>query len=181
MSLNLTDNYFQLFGMRPAFRIDARALEEKYHELQRVLHPDRYASAGQNERRIASQAAARVNDAYRVLGDDCERAAYLLELEGVRIDEQSNTRHDAEFLTRQMELREALDEGAASNDAEGALTALADRVAAGRSDTLDAFERAWRDGETGRAVEAMNQARFFHKMEREVKASLHRIRNAANP
>ena len=51
--MDLTQNHFELFGLPVAFYIDAQKLEERYRELQRTLHPDRYANAGERERRLS--------------------------------------------------------------------------------------------------------------------------------
>ena len=76
MSNALSDNYFELFGLAPRYRIDKDALEERYRAFQHRVHPDRYASASDQERRVAMQQAAQINEAYRVLGDPARRAVY---------------------------------------------------------------------------------------------------------
>jgi molecular chaperone HscB len=71
------------------------------------------------------QWTTRVNEAYRTLKSPVQRARYLLELGGVDVAFETDTRMPAEFLTRQLELREALAE---AKDA-GALDRLRDEVA----------------------------------------------------
>ena len=94
MSLNLPQDYFELFQLPHTLEVDERHLTEQYRSLQRELHPDRFAAAGAQERRLAAQAAAHVNAAYRVLGDPFERASYLLSLQGVTIDSEQDTSND---------------------------------------------------------------------------------------
>lgn len=173
MPLNLSDNYFELFGMQAAFAIDTGALEEKYRKLLVVLHPDRYASAGKEEQRFALQAAAHVNDAYRTLKDNCARADYLLKLGGVSQDNEQNTMSDNEFLMHQMEMREALDESETAQDPTAELTGLAERAASGEHDAFAEFDRLWQGGELEHAQHALNKARFFNKMSAEIKTSMH--------
>jgi molecular chaperone HscB len=56
------------------------------------------------------QWTTRVNEAYRTLKSPVQRAKYLLEMHGVDVAFETNTQMPAEFLTRQLELREALAE-----------------------------------------------------------------------
>jgi molecular chaperone HscB len=98
--------------------VDAAALERGYREIQSRIHPDRFAASGEAERRASMQWTTRVNEAYRTLKSPVQRAKYLLEMNGVDVAFETNTQMPAEFLIRQLELREALAEaqGAAALD-----------------------------------------------------------------
>ena len=109
-------NHFELFGLPVAFEVDTARLAETYRELQRALHPDRFANASDRERRLSVQQAAQVNEAYQTLRSPLRRARYLLELRGVGFDDEKQTHLDPEFLMTQMELREAL--AAVRNEAD---------------------------------------------------------------
>ena len=63
------------------------------------MHPDRFAHAGDAERRASLQWTTRVNEAYRTLKDPVQRAKHLLELHGVDVAFETNTA-PAEFLMR---------------------------------------------------------------------------------
>lgn len=126
--LDFTKNYFELFGLPQAFRIDAEALAERYRELQRITHPDRYASGSDRERRLALQGAALVNEAYETLKNPMLRARYLLSLLGVCMDERGESTHDGAFLMEQMEMREALEEVRQQDDPYGETAKLMDQV-----------------------------------------------------
>jgi len=106
--MELTQNHFELFGLPVAFDIDAQQLAERYRELQRTVHPDRYANASDRERRLSIQHAAQVNDAFQTLKSSLRRARYLLQLQGVEFDDEKETHLDPAFLMEQIELREAL-------------------------------------------------------------------------
>ena len=93
--------------------MDAVALERAYREIQARVHPDRFAHAGDAERRASLQWTTRVNEAYRMLRSPVQRAKYLLELNGVDVAFETNTQMPADFLVRQLELREALAEARA--------------------------------------------------------------------
>jgi molecular chaperone HscB len=81
-------DYFQVFGLRPAFQIDLAALENEFHRLSRKVHPDRFARAGENERQWSLADTALLNDAYRTLKDPLARTEYLLKLQGAEIGEE---------------------------------------------------------------------------------------------
>ena len=102
-------NHFELFGLPPAFSVEAEALERSYREIQSKVHPDRFAHAGDAERRASLQWTTRVNEAFRVLKNPVQRAKHLLELHGVDVAFETNTAMPPDFLMQQMELREALE------------------------------------------------------------------------
>ncbi len=135
--MNLDDDDFTLFGLTTAFAQDRAALDARWKALQAEVHPDRFASEGASAQRVAMQWAVRVNEAYQRLKDPLKRASYLCELKGAPIQAESNTAMPAEFLMKQMEWREALDE--ARSDAD--LERLRQEVAAQRRGTLDGIGR----------------------------------------
>jgi len=126
LAMELTQNHFELFGLPVAFDVDAHQLAERYRELQRTLHPDRYANASDRERRLSIQHAAQVNEAFQTLKSPLRRARYLLQQKGIEFDDEKETHLDPAFLMEQMELREALAEIRATADP---LTSLTDIMA----------------------------------------------------
>ena len=105
---DFSKNYYELFGMPVGFLLDVAELSVRYRELQKVVHPDRYAASGEQSRRLSLQGATMVNEAYQTLKDPLKRAQYLLSLKGVDTDAGNRTLDDPAFLMQQMELREAL-------------------------------------------------------------------------
>jgi molecular chaperone HscB len=103
-------SHFDLFGLAPAYALEIDALERSYRDIQSKVHPDRFAHAGDAERRASLQWTTRVNEAYRTLKDPVQRAKHLLELNGVDVAFETNTAMPPEFLMQQMELRETLEE-----------------------------------------------------------------------
>lgn len=106
--LDFSKNYFELFGMPVGFIVDSDSLAERYREIQRVIHPDRFANASEQERRLSMQGASRINEAFETLKDPIARGSYLLTLHGIEMDAQKETTQDVVFLMEQMELREEL-------------------------------------------------------------------------
>jgi molecular chaperone HscB len=120
-------NHFELFGLAPAFGLDKEMLEKAYREIQSQVHPDRFAHAGDAERRASLQWTTRVNEAYRTLKSPVQRAKHILELHGVDVEFETNTQMPTEFLLQQLELREELEAAAARKD-EAGLDALRERL-----------------------------------------------------
>ena len=110
-------SHFELFGLPPRFDIEAERLERSYRDIQSKVHPDRFAHAGDAERRASLQWTTRVNEAYRTLKDPVQRAKHLLELHGVDVAFETNTAMPQDFLMQQMELRESLEEATQQKDA----------------------------------------------------------------
>ena len=126
--MNLQSNDFELFNLPMAFALDRGALDARWKDLQREVHPDRHAAADAQTQRQAMQWSVRINEAYQRLKDPLHRAAYLCELNGAPIQAENNTAMPPAFLMQQMEWREALEEAGSAATVED----LADAVAATR-------------------------------------------------
>ncbi len=81
--------YFEIFSLPPKLGLDTAALEKSFYRLSRAYHPDRFASKSTQEQDEATEKSSQLNDAYRTLRDPIRRTEYLLELEGVELEEQS--------------------------------------------------------------------------------------------
>ncbi len=81
--------YFEVFSLPPKLGLDAAALEKSFYRLSREFHPDRFASKPAEEQAAATEKSSLLNDAYRTLRDPIRRTEYLLETEGVEMEEQS--------------------------------------------------------------------------------------------
>ena len=106
--LNLKQDYFTLLSLPRRYDIDREALTRHYHRLQQTVHPDRFASASAQEKRYSMQAASLINQAYQTLRSDIDRASYLLSLQGITLNTETDTHVDTDFLMLQMEYRESL-------------------------------------------------------------------------
>jgi molecular chaperone HscB len=156
-------NHFELFGLPARFAVPADVLERSYHELQARVHPDRYAAATDAERRQAMQWATRVNEAYATLREPLARARYLLALRGVDPRVETDTAMPPEFLTAQMEWREALEEASAAADVE-ALDRLLARLRRETSTELDALARELDEGRDDAASASVRRLMFHDRI-----------------
>jgi molecular chaperone HscB len=113
-------DYFRVFGIPCAFAVDQTALEQRYKELTKLLHPDRFARADPRARRASLERSVQLNEAWRCLKDPIRRAEYLLSLRGIDVgdrmepgergkrNEQKTLPVPPVLLMEVLELREAL-------------------------------------------------------------------------
>ena len=152
--MNLQSDDFELFGVPRRFAQDRDVLDARWKELQREVHPDRFAAQGAAAQRVAMQWSVRINEAYQRLKDPLKRAAYLCELGSAPIQAEDNTAMPAAFLMQQMEWREALEE-------------------AGSADQFDALEdatRRARQSALARCAELLDRQQDYAGAAREVRA-----------
>ena len=168
MELDFNQNYFELFGLPAAFDVDSAMLAERFRELQAKFHPDRFATADERARRLSVQGASLVNEAYSTLKDPMSRARYLLVLQGVAFNDETETSSDPAFLMDQMELREALSEVREQNDPWAALDQVADDIKARDRALTDQFRAAFDAGTFDAAKDAVLKMRFFRRLREEV-------------
>lgn len=116
MSQRIEKNYFDLLGLPTQFAIDLSTLDQNYRKLQSEVHPDRFVTAPTSERLRSMQLATQANEAYRTLKAPTARARYLLQINGVDTQEESNTAMPADFLMLQMGWREAIEDARAAHD-----------------------------------------------------------------
>ena len=134
-------NHFELFGLPVAFDLDADDLASRYRELQRRVHPDKFANASDQERRLSLQMTAQVNEAFQTLKDPVRRGRYLLSLRGIDTDEETDTAMDPAFLMEQMEWRENLEEIRQADNPHKQLAELANRIGQRLQDKIGQFQR----------------------------------------
>ena len=115
-SVDLQLDHFRLFGLTRSFRLDRTQLDLAFRDLQAQVHPDKSAHLGDSEQRLALQRSTLVNEAYQTLRSPIRRARYLLSLQGVDTQEETNTAMPVDFLMVQMEWREAVEEAVKAHD-----------------------------------------------------------------
>jgi molecular chaperone HscB len=111
---------FAALGLPRRLTIDLDALELRYHELSRKIHPDRFASKGPKVRDASLRATATLTRSYRTLRDPVARGLYWLELNGEKLAE-NNKRVPVELAELVFEVQEQLAEMQLSPDPEEAL------------------------------------------------------------
>jgi molecular chaperone HscB len=169
--LDFSKNYFDLFGLPIGYIVDSSSLADRYRDLQRVVHPDRYANATEQERRLSVQGASLINEAFETLKDPVARAAYLLSLHGVEMDSLNESTQDMAFLMQQMELREELETLISQSGPYEAVLDLSNRIRKQITDLVAQmavlFERPTTE-QLEDAREILRKMRFLQKLRTEV-------------
>ena len=105
--MDFNKNYFEIFGLPVDYSVDQGLLVDRFLELQKQVHPDRFAAGTDQEKRLAMQWSTLVNTANETLRAPLPRAIYLLALSGIELEH--NPTLPPELLMDQIELREELE------------------------------------------------------------------------
>ena len=158
---------FERFGLSQRFDVDTDALEARFFDLQRRLHPDRFALSGARSLALSQQQAAALNDAYEALRDPVRRAGVLLGLAGREVPgTDTHTIHDPELLMEAMEMREALQEA----DSTPALMPLIDQTRKHARSCEQDLAAAFEDKNYEAAARLMLRLRYLLKLNEEIRA-----------
>ena len=110
---------FAALALPRKLTIELDALERRYHELSRKIHPDRFASKGPKVRDASLRATATLTRSYRTLRDPVARGLYWLELNGEKLAE-NNKRVPPEIAEMVFDVQEQLAEMQLDSDPEAA-------------------------------------------------------------
>ena len=168
MQLDFSQNHFELFHLPAVFALDADRLDQAYRDIQAEIHPDKFAHAGEAEKRVSMQWTTRVNEAYQTLKKPFERARYLLHLHGIDAMDPKNTVMPADFLMQQMEWREALSEATQAQDMAALQSLEKDLRAHAKSLNGELAELLDERQDYLRASEALRKVRFMDKLLEEI-------------
>ena len=161
-------NFFELFGLKPIFNVDPADLHARQQRLQAAYHPDRYAAASQQEKRLSVQMASWVNQAYETLRDPVKRSRYLLEISGASLPDDSTTTADTAFLMEQIELREAVDACREGEDALERSQAVAAQLQQRANELARDFVESFEAGETEMAIDVSRKMQFVQRIQQQL-------------
>ena len=164
----LTCDFFQLFDVPISFEVDHELIHQRYMELQKAVHPDKFVNASAQEKRISMQQTSRINEAINTLKNPVERALYLLKLKGMDINFENETTMDADFLMGQMEMREALSEVREKEDPLAELDRVGAEVKAKTNDMMNDFSNRYEEGRLDEARELIRKMQFMQKAKNEI-------------
>jgi len=164
----LSANYFELFEIPVAYDVDLDKVQHRYRDLQKAVHPDKYANASSQERRISMQHTSLINQALHTLKHPVERAVYLLQLKGIDFTMDNETTMDAAFLMEQMEMREKLESVRELIDPLAGLDSMSADVESNMNALADEFKRTYTSGELDDAKEVVRKLQFLYKAKQEI-------------
>ena len=164
----LNTDFFTLLGIPRRFALERDTLDSRFRELQREVHPDRFAASDDAARRASMMLATQINEAYQTLRSPLKRAGYLLSLSGVDVGAESNTAMDPSFLMAQMEWREQVADARAAGDV-ATLKLLASEIADAMRSSYDTLAASLDETpDTTRAAETVRRLMFLEKLHDEI-------------
>ncbi|NCX96160.1 MAG: Fe-S protein assembly co-chaperone HscB [Chitinophagia bacterium] len=102
-------NFFDFYQIPHSIEVDKATLKKTYYANSLKYHPDRYATASEEERQTALELSSLNNEAYKTLSNPDSLLTYLLKTEGI-IDEEEKYALPPAFLMDMMELNEEVEE-----------------------------------------------------------------------
>ncbi|MCW5890683.1 MAG: hypothetical protein KIT14_09035 [bacterium] len=81
---------YAVLGLTRRLAVDVADLEQRWHDVSRVVHPDRHQTAGARDRELSLAASAAANRAWRTLREPVARGRYWLELHGRSLGQDNN-------------------------------------------------------------------------------------------
>jgi molecular chaperone HscB len=161
----LTDkSFFDVFSIPATFQVDPSALADQYRMLQAQVHPDRVAGGTEQQKLQAIQAASYLNEAYETLRSPQRRAAYLLQLRGIDVDQVDQSDLSPALLLEQIELREQLEELPRDESGLDQLEQLRESIQERRVESQDQFARFIEQENLADAKKRYYEMQYFAKL-----------------
>ncbi len=160
-------NYFTLFGVKQTYLIDLSELEKKYFALQLQYHPDRAVGKTEQDKMQIIKTSADINQGYKVLNDDVERANHLLEINNVLVNKEKNNTYKPSqaLLVEQMELRErAGDIESGNENLAELLSHIGSEFDGAKKDFNDFFGK----GDYANAAQVAMKLKYLDKLKQEL-------------
>ncbi len=164
----LSSNFFELFELPVSYDVNLNQVQKKYMDLQKQVHPDKFANASDQEKRLSMQQTSWINEAQATLKDPVLRAIYLLKIKGTDINLENETTMDAAFLMQQLEMRERLEHIKQEGDPLAALDSMAKELKTSTQDMMDAFSEAYQAEQIDDAREWIRKLQFMQKAKKEI-------------
>ncbi|XP_028168640.1 iron-sulfur cluster co-chaperone protein HscB [Ostrinia furnacalis] len=161
---NSHDNYFQLLGVKETYDQDETELAKRYKDLQKYLHPDKFATRDKKEQEISAEYSSLVNEAYNTLLEPLARGIYMLKLRGKEIPE--NTEVDKGFLMEIMEKNEEVENA----DTEEEIMKLNKENKKVIKDLQKQLSTAFFDGDLKRVTKLLSIMKYYTSIDNQIQA-----------
>ena len=157
------NNFFEIFGLELGLKLETQALEKKFFKLITMVHPDKFINQTTSQQERATQWSALINDAYKILKDDFNRAVYFLGLQGIR--ELDANELSPAFLMETMEWREEL----AIAKKNLCVSRYQDDIASKVADEYKKLMIAYHENDIKLCSEQLTKLRFLNRFLNEIK------------
>ncbi|XP_073322038.1 iron-sulfur cluster co-chaperone protein HscB [Pagrus major] len=161
-------SFFKIMDCDHTFTLDTQKLQKRYLQLQRSLHPDNFSQKSAKEQEYSEIQSALVNKAYKTLLKPLSRGLYMLELEGMPVEEGTDSSADSEFLMELMEINEALDEAQTPE----AANRIGQDTKGKLADLTKEIDAALLKGDLQTAKALLAQMKYYANIEEKVKEKL---------
>jgi molecular chaperone HscB len=168
-NFDLSQNYFQIFNLRQNFSIDLETLTASFQTLQSSYHPDKFVAQNDINSRQAMQVSSLINEAYQALKNPIKRAIYIMQLNGVNLDTETDTNMDIDFLMEQMELRETMDAIPLDESGLDQIDGIALTVKKQLKQMMERVESLFEKQAWSEARALLREVQFMNKIDQEAK------------
>ena len=100
-------NYFELYDIPVALKLDGAMIKKRFYELSREFHPDFYSHSGEEKQEEILQKSADVNKAYKTFQNGDTTIRYVLMMKGL-MEEEEKYALKPDFLMEVMVINEQL-------------------------------------------------------------------------
>jgi len=164
-------NFFDIFGIPLSFRVDTSQLSRRHKELQKLLHPDKFAQKSTREKEHSSELSHYINTAYTTLLNPLSRGAYLLRRNGVdfHADDAMKTKKvqlDSEFLGTVLELNEELER---VEKHDGTIDGFEQRIKSAMEDLVAGVDAAFAKHDYEAVKKLLVRLRYYASMQDRIK------------
>ena len=114
----------------------------------------------------AMQKSTEINDAYQTLKDSCQRAQYILLLQGLDIELEQRTLQDVDFLMQQMQWREEIE--SFTEDDEDAIDAFSEKTEKNIKALENIISKQLQDADLETTANSIRKLKFMLKLQSEL-------------
>ena len=167
LSVLLKVDHFDILNVGKTYNVNKIVLESTYKDIQKLIHPDNFASQSKEVMESSEFLSSYINEAYTTLKDDYDRSLYMLLLEGIEVKEGDKLTNLKELETI-MELNEKIDE-------TSELMALKEEVRDKIEEIKYDFNEAMENGELDKAKEYCILLSYYVKADESIFQKINEI------
>ncbi len=153
-------NYFELYELPISFSPNSALVKNKFYELSKKYHPDRFTLSSAEEANNALEMAALNNAAYKTFSNKEAIVAYVLKLKEVLQDEEKHSLPPS-FLMEIMDLNEAVSDYEMSQKEADKIQVINDWVAH-MNNLQTKMEQCIQEYDTTQETALLNQIKDFY-------------------
>jgi len=157
-------NYFELFNICEQYDIDVRQLTLNFRNLQNRLHPDKFSNKSKEEKILSESFSSLLNKAYTTLVNPLLRGLYMLNVNGLNIEEGSVTM-DPSFLGEIMEWNEQVEEANTKESLEN----LKQNIDVILINLYKEISKAFNDNNLNEAKTLLSKAKYYSTLLEKIK------------